>query len=507
MDRKKCGVLVLHDKAELQEKLHHLCQTVDPEQFELQFLDLRENSFPFTSEYIIDNTRLVLLSLSQDPPNPDNFLLEFLNWPHPPSVIVISSKETQTCSHWIGAGAKDCLSTDSLTQESLSRLLLRHRTQHEKEAILLEQQREFTDCARLSLMGELAGGIAHELANPLMLLEGHFENLKNLLGGDDQASEATFMAIHKMDRSLHRIDGIISSLRRLVQSATTGEFESISASDIIEETIEYAAPKISTSGVQLQLDSIPEDLSLDCRPIEISQALLNLIDNAIDAAQTQPHPVIQIACKSIGNQVEFAISDNGPGVPDTIKSRIKYPYKTTKEGSHSLGLGLRLVDRIAIAHQGTLYVNEESPMTQFVIRLPQTHSLKNEVKDQFRVLIVDDEPGIREIVSHEFIAQGCHVIGAKNSQQALEYFKSKEIDAVVADIHMPGETGIELFEQIHQTRKNPLIYFMTGYIPTHFPNFHKIADFPIFHKPFNPQQLVNQVILNIRAHRENLAVP
>jgi len=119
------------------------------------------------------------------------------------------------------------------------------------------------------------------------------------------------------------------------------------------------------------MKEIPGDLKIECRPVEICQLLLNLLNNAHDAVENSQTKWIEIVIRDFDDKIELTISDSGPGVPDRIKDKIMEPFFTTKPKGKGTGLGLNISRNIVEKHEGTMALDQSLLKTQFIIRLPK----------------------------------------------------------------------------------------------------------------------------------------
>ncbi|RYZ66100.1 MAG: HAMP domain-containing histidine kinase, partial [Proteobacteria bacterium] len=130
--------------------------------------------------------------------------------------------------------------------------------------------------------------------------------------------------------------------------------------------------KFRYKGVDLRVGAIP-DVNLICRPTELSQVLLNLLNNAFDAVEeaeaNQSQRWVQVAVRVEGEWVSLTVTDSGTGIPETVASRMLEPFYTTKELGKGTGLGLSISKGIVETHGGQLYYDRSNPNTSFVVEL------------------------------------------------------------------------------------------------------------------------------------------
>ena len=144
---------------------------------------------------------------------------------------------------------------------------------------------------------------------------------------------------------------------------------------IINDTLELCGKRFSDHGIALTVGPVSPEIVLECRPVQLSQVLVNLLGNAWDAVASSDASAerwVRIDVRADGDQVELAVTDSGPGVPTDAHARIFEPFFTTKEPERGTGLGLSLSRSFVEAHRGKLYLDTKSRHTRFVVQLPRT---------------------------------------------------------------------------------------------------------------------------------------
>lgn len=227
-------------------------------------------------------------------------------------------------------------------------------------------QEQMHQSAKMASLGEMAGGIAHEIKTPLAIITGGVSMLKDgSITGDD--AKAMLEDIEKM---ADRIAAIIRGLKSFSRNAEADPFEPTTVSEIVADTMALCDEVIERSGVKLTVVA-PKDLVVDCQPTQISQIMMNLIVNAKHAVEKAEAPAIRIEAKDLGTDWEFSVTDNGSGVPPDLREKIFLPFFTTKEKGVGTGLGLSISSKIAVAHGGRLGLEPQAKGSRFVLRLPK----------------------------------------------------------------------------------------------------------------------------------------
>ncbi|OQW50336.1 MAG: hypothetical protein A4S09_00645 [Proteobacteria bacterium SG_bin7] len=239
------------------------------------------------------------------------------------------------------------------------------------EEKLLQEQMKLISNSKMASLGEMAGSIAHEIINPIAIVDGFAVRLTRMITSGKINMEELKAGIDKIRSTVDRITKIVTSLRNFARDGDNDSFAEAKVTDIINDTLEFSRQKIGYRKIELRVDDIDPTLKVDCRPIQISQVLLNLLSNAADAVEALNKRWIQIQAKEIGDKVQIRVIDSGPGIRQEFLDKIMKPYFTTKPLGKGTGLGLSLSRSIIETHRGTLFVDRDSENTCFVIELPK----------------------------------------------------------------------------------------------------------------------------------------
>ncbi|MEO1279758.1 MAG: ATP-binding protein, partial [Planctomycetota bacterium] len=254
------------------------------------------------------------------------------------------------------------------THEALRAEVARLKGELNEANLSLERSR------RLAALGEMAAGIAHEVRNPLAAIALHAEMLREDLGDNEQGDTAG-----KILRAARELDGIVGDVLRFARELTPA-FSLVGADEPAQRAASTCQMLAEAAGVTLKVS-----IAAETEPVEIdaglmAQALANLVRNAVEAIAEEGAngaPCVRVITRSIevdGREaVEYAVEDNGPGVPDGTIERMFNPFYTTRQTG--CGLGLAMVQRIVDAHGGS--VEASSVMrdgvavgARFVLRVP-----------------------------------------------------------------------------------------------------------------------------------------
>ena len=221
--------------------------------------------------------------------------------------------------------------------------------------------------SKLATLGEMASGMAHEINNPLAILLSRVTIMK------EQLERAEYGKIKdgltRTEDTIFRISKIIKGLKTFSRNAEKDPFLSTPIKTIIEDTLELCRQKFSKEQVELKLNLIP-DVTIDCRASQITQVLVNLINNAYDAIHKENGAWIEIDVIEMIDTVTISVTDSGKGIPADVAEKIMQPFFTTKEVGKGTGLGLSISKGIIEDHQGHLTLDRHHANTRFVIEIP-----------------------------------------------------------------------------------------------------------------------------------------
>lgn len=252
----------------------------------------------------------------------------------------------------------------------------RTRALYETRSKVQEQEGLMLQASRMSALGEMAAGIAHEINNPLTVIMGKAGQLREAYGRTPLPSpEAARASLQKIEDTCKRIALIISGLRKFSRNSDKEPLELTQLSRMFEEVAELSRERFKAGGVGLELPTAL-NVSLECRPVEIAQVLVNLLNNAYDAVSGQPNAWVRVEAKARDAVVEIAVTDSGLGIPVEVAEKMMQPFFTTKEVGKGTGLGLSISRGIVEDHGGTIRLDRGCRNTRFVVVFPATQSAR-----------------------------------------------------------------------------------------------------------------------------------
>ena len=238
-----------------------------------------------------------------------------------------------------------------------------------QEELIKDQQARMISSAKLSSLGEMASGIAHEINNPLAIIKGKAYHILKKLETGEVDVHFLIKEITKIEQNSLRIVKIIKGLRTFSRHGESDPFQVISFKSLLEDVLELCYERFKYQGVLLKTSGDLESKIL-CQETQLAQVLLNLINNAYDAVFTHENPWVEIHVEKNQESIRISITDSGDGIRSEIAEKIMQPFFTTKEVGVGTGLGLSISKGIVEMHKGKLYLDKNCPNTKFVIELP-----------------------------------------------------------------------------------------------------------------------------------------
>jgi len=235
-----------------------------------------------------------------------------------------------------------------------------------------EQQESLIHQAKLASLGEMAASIAHEINNPLTIINGHVGLLRRILGNLPEAgSTKADQYLEGIEKNVHRTDKIIRGLKALSRDGRNDVFEAVDLAGTIINVNSLMSEKFKNHDIDIRKNVSTKDTWLECRSVQVEQIIINLLSNAFDAIHELSEKWVEIAVFEEGRDLLIRITDSGTGVPEAIQNKIMQPFFTTKQTGQGTGLGLSISKAIAEEHGGSLELDLIAKNTCFVLRLPR----------------------------------------------------------------------------------------------------------------------------------------
>ena len=259
-------------------------------------------------------------------------------------------------------------------QDTLAVLIPCPSTGDSTQGDRLSDQPEQLSSARLATLGEMVAGIAHELNNPLAVLSGRIQVLRNRMVSGLLSNEELLVELDKQAQSVFRVSKIIKGLRSFAKPGMEREVpEDIEPSRGIDDALDFCRGRYHKRNIEVRLLLNCADL-VRCVPVQLTQILLNLLNNSLHAVEDRDERWVEIRTESSGRFVDFFVMDSGAGVPAEIAGRIFEPFFSTRPQQAGTGLGLSISRGLAESNGGQLRLLQGTKHTSFVLSMPRAAS-------------------------------------------------------------------------------------------------------------------------------------
>ncbi|HKQ62167.1 MAG TPA: response regulator [Candidatus Polarisedimenticolaceae bacterium] len=387
------------------------------------------------------------------------------------------------------------------------------------ERQVLEQQ--FRQAQKMEAMGRLAGGVAHDFNNLLSVILGYSELVRNGLPEDSPQRDKLGQIQRAADRAAELTRQLLAFSRK--QTAQPRVLELNARVTDMEKMLR----RLIGEDVELRTKLAPGIGRVRIDPGQLEQIVLNLAVNARDAMPTGGRLTLETASAEFddayvrrhpaaqcGRYSLLAVSDTGVGMDEKTRAQLFEPFFTTKEPGRGTGLGLATVYGIVKQNGGFIWVYSEPGLgSTFKLYLPEVRSAVEEPLARprvgpapqgrgERVLVVEDEPGVRELVKQSLHGAGYVVLEAGDPASALRLLAGGQtVELVISDVVMPGMSGPQLAHRLAAEHAKVPVLFTSGYTQDALGQ-HGILDAQLafIPKPFTPHQLLVKV-------RETLDAP
>ncbi|HVY28430.1 MAG TPA: ATP-binding protein [Polyangiaceae bacterium] len=376
------------------------------------------------------------------------------------------------------------------------------------ESALQKSEDQLRHAQKMDAVGRLAGGVAHDFNNMLSVILGHTEIALAQLKPTDELYESLDTVRQAALRSAGLTQQLLAFSRQQVVSPRYLDLRAL------VRDFEKMLKRVIGDDIALSIVEASEPCSVRVDPVQMEQVILNLAINARDAMPNggqlsietrlvtlTPEYVYAHPDAKLGRHVELAVKDEGTGMDAETQRRIFEPFFTTKAEGRGTGLGLSTVYGIVHQSGGTLVVDSEVDKgSTFRVYLPFSAGAparppsgsRPAVRGTETVLLVEDEPEVRRVCALTLRALGYTVVEADDPTQALKLCAAGEprFDVMLADVVMPGMSGVALFERLRALRPGLKVLFMSGYTDRQIVDASTLSEGTAFmNKPFTPDTL------------------
>jgi PAS domain S-box-containing protein len=338
------------------------------------------------------------------------------------------------------------------------------------EAELARSREALHQSEKLTALGSLLAGVAHELNNPLAVVVAHAMMLEEEAEGTSHADDA-----RKIRRAAERCAKIVSTFLAMARQKAP-ERSAVDVNVVARAALDLAGYGLRTAGVEVTTDFAADLPRLMADEDQLHQVLANLVVNAQQALleTTGPRRLTLRTRKGMQDTVEVEIADTGPGIPLDVQRRIFEPFYTTKPQGAGTGLGLSFSMGVAQAHGGRLELAESLPSgTTFRLTLPAHEPEASQGGAAGAVaapaplasaaaLVVDDEPDLTDALAIMLRREGYDVTTASSGREAQALLTAREFDLILSDLRMPDIDGPALYGWLQ--RERPRLADRVGFI-------------------------------------------
>ncbi len=386
---------------------------------------------------------------------------------------------------------------------------------------LVESQERLVRQEKLVAVGELVGGVAHELNNPLTSIIG-FSELA-LRSCESTVTNGLLEGLADDVRCIHesalRCQRIVKNLLRFSRKnpPVLVPHDLNESMKLAHELLSY---ELATQNVKVLLELAPKLPFTLVDPHQMEMVLVNLINNAFHAIRsTAKQGVIVLRSRATESDVFLEVADTGPGIPPDIRLRIFDPFFTTKPVGEGTGLGLSLSHGIIAEHEGSIDVSSVvGSGATFTIQLPiRTARVESAPTPRtirppadgvaapaLDIVLIDDEAAVRDALARGLRAHGCSVTAAASEAELKTALAGREPDAILLDLWMPGVSGIEIFYRLQSDRPElrDRVVFISGDVASPaVDDIKRREGIPFLNKPLRASEVARCVRELVAARR------
>ncbi len=356
-------------------------------------------------------------------------------------------------------------------------------------------QEQLIQSEKMSAIGQLVSGVAHELNNPLAGIAAFAQ----LLLAEKRTSPEQRQSVETIYAESRRASRIVQNLLTFARQHEA-EKGPTSIHQVLNDTLELRMYELRVRDITVHRDydtSIPETMA-DAH--QLQQVLLNILTNAEHAMEQvrRPTHLLTVRTRALGDTIRIEVEDTGPGIPAHLLERIFNPFFTTKPTGRGTGLGLSISLGIVREHEGRIWAeNAPGGGARFVIVLPIIRPRSTGefpvaptaagARERLRILVVDDEASVRVALQRYLDGRGHETHTTAHGRDALRLLRESAYDAIIVDMRMPDVSGEQLYDELcardpeHASR----VIFTTGDVMNEqMRGFLASSGRPLIAKPF-----------------------
>lgn len=223
-------------------------------------------------------------------------------------------------------------------------------------------------------LGMMSAGIAHEINNPLAIIQAKTTQLLRWYRNPEKMNELG-EGLQQILYTSERINRTVQGIREFIRQDDQHPDQEILLTKIIDDVLAFCGQRLKNHGVNLRLYNV-ENFKVIGNKVQIEQIFLNLLNNAFDAIEFLPEKWIEISAHDANDKLQIFVKDSGSGIPPEIARNIMEPFYSTKDRGKGTGLGLALARGIAEKHGGGLIYVSKAPHTTFLLEFPKPKDLR-----------------------------------------------------------------------------------------------------------------------------------
>jgi two-component system, NtrC family, sensor kinase len=377
-------------------------------------------------------------------------------------------------------------------------------TDHSAVILLFDDQTErrrlqdqLIQSEKMSAIGQLIAGIAHDLNNPLASVVGFADFLTEVPNVPSSIREPLAVVRDEAERASSIVRNLLGFARKQDHQRRPTALK-----PLLDGTFVLLRNQLMAQRVEAQIEIEPDLPMPDVDPNQIQQVFVNLINNAAQAIASTGRPGnILVRARRWLDGVAIEIIDDGPGMSEALAAQVFEPFFTTKAEGEGTGLGLSISQGIVKEHGGRIMLSsEEGRGSTFTVQLPLSTRAVTPPPDtgtraptrRLRVLVVDDEPHILHYMRATLEAWGHIPVVASDGEEALARATQEQFDLIISDLRMPRLGGREFYEQLliqNPTMAARLVFSTGDTVRGDTLTFLETLDRPYLHKPFSLAEL------------------
>jgi two-component system NtrC family sensor kinase len=371
-------------------------------------------------------------------------------------------------------------------------------------AELERAQNQLLQAEKMSAIGRLVAGVAHELNNPLTAIVGYSQLLLETCQDQETCED-----LERINREAQRSARIVQNLLAFSRQQKL-EKRPVELNTVLEKTIDLLSYQLQVDNITIVPEISQQHIRVMADNYQLQQVFINIITNAHHAMRSAHGrgTLIIRSEKTRQGTARIYFVDDGPGIPSEIARRVFDPFFTTKDVGEGTGLGLSICLGIVQEHEGEIWLQEnDKPGATFVIELPlyrdrkQSRKAKRAVPvplstDRLSILVVDDEREITLLLQRVLEAEGHQVATVHDGLQARRALEQQAFDIVICDLKMPGMGGRELYDYIkhaHPALANRIIFSTGDTVSEDSWSFLSQTEDRYISKPFKPRQVLAKI--------------